>query len=273
MRTLVFDIDNTLTPPRRPLPPPMAEALCALTLPFHLAAGSDLDLVRPQLLDPLHSAGFRGSFDAFVSNGSHHVRCHMGENVEWETVFQLRLRDHLGASSFAELCALLESILDLPEFALPSSSLRVEGPRLCERGGMINLAPIGRPLSMTAAAYELRDAFVAFDTTTGYRQRLLARLAQATEPWQRSHGLRVSLGGQTSFDLVIDGYDKRYSLRTLLAAGHEPLTYIGDAFYPGGNDVPILDLTESWPDGSCPIEVIRVSCWEDTLEWLQAHLR
>lgn len=273
MRALVFDIDNTLTPPRRALQAEMAEALCGCRIPFHLAAGSDLELVCPQLIEPLYERGFRGGFDAFVSNGSHHVRCRLGATIDLQTVFELRLREHLGPVSFGALCSVLVSTLDSPEFSLAGTKLCVDGPRLNDRGGMINLAPIGRPAQMTSAAYERRDAFVAFDLATEYRARLLAHLQQILAPWRENHGLRVTLGGQTSFDLIIDGYDKRYSLRALLAAGYERLTYIGDAFYPGGNDAAVLELVGEWSPGSCPIEVVQVSGWEDTLAWLRAQGR
>ena len=38
-KALVFDIDNTLTPPRRPLNKEMAESLKGLEVPFFLVAG------------------------------------------------------------------------------------------------------------------------------------------------------------------------------------------------------------------------------------------
>jgi len=42
---VVFDVDNTLTPPRRPLEPEMAAALQHLSVPFFVCAGSDLRLI------------------------------------------------------------------------------------------------------------------------------------------------------------------------------------------------------------------------------------
>ena len=41
-KALVFDIDNTLTPPRRAIEKEMADILKKLEIPFFLVAGSDL---------------------------------------------------------------------------------------------------------------------------------------------------------------------------------------------------------------------------------------
>ena len=78
MRGIVFDIDNTLTPPRRPLEPEMADVLRALRVPFHLAAGSNLAMVEEQFLEPAYAYGIRRTLDAFVCNGSDRYRCDLG---------------------------------------------------------------------------------------------------------------------------------------------------------------------------------------------------
>ena len=220
---LVFDVDNTLTPPRQPLRPEMAAALGRLPFAFHLAAGSDLALVQQQVLEPLRVLGFRGSLDAFVCNGADRYRCTVAEEVRIQPLSSFRLRDHLGPQIFAELCALLERVLHSPEFSLAGSGVIVRGPQVIDRGSMINFAPMGRPDSLTEQDYANRGAFVEFDRRTRYRERLLAYLRSATAEWQQRFRLRITLGGQTSFDLVIEGYDKRYPLETLLREGASSL--------------------------------------------------
>ncbi|HWO13709.1 MAG TPA: hypothetical protein VNN80_29605, partial [Polyangiaceae bacterium] len=78
---LVFDIDNTLTPPREALDRDMAERLGALGPPFALAAGSDLALLMSQFFEPLHAYGYRGEFDAFICNGASRYRCRSGADL------------------------------------------------------------------------------------------------------------------------------------------------------------------------------------------------
>lgn len=272
MRAIVFDIDNTLTPPRRPLTDEVAAALCDLDVPFHLAAGSDMDLVRPQLLSPLQRFGFRGCFDAFVSNGSHRYRCELGAAVEVASLFEFRLSVHLGADGLRTVLRLLEQALDAPEFALDEPDLRPTGPRLINRGGMINLAPIGRPVQMSPDTYRRRDCFVDFDRRTGYRARLLDHLNRILAPWREANGLRICLGGQTSFDIVVTGFDKQYPLRRLLDEGYRQLTYVGDALHPGGNDAAVLDLVREWPaHENCPVDVVHVRDCQHTLAYLRGR--
>ncbi|GIW43235.1 MAG: haloacid dehalogenase [Candidatus Binatia bacterium] len=268
---IVFDVDNTLTPPRAPLSPEMGRALAALAAPFHLAAGSDLRLVSEQLLEPLARLGFQGSFDAFVCNGADRYRCVVqAGRVHAEPRFRFVLRDYLGAARFAMLWEAIERVLDEPEFALPGGTIEIVGPRLIDRGSMINVVPMGRPEKMDAAAYAQREAFVAFDRETGYRRRLLERLRQTISPWSENQGLRVSLGGQTSFDVVVEGYDKRFPLRTLLAEGVERVLYFGDALHPEGNDRAVVEFIAAWPGSEpCPVEAVAVGSWQDTLHQLE----
>lgn len=269
---LVFDVDNTLTPPRQPLAPAMADALQRLRLPFHLAAGSDLELVVQQVVQPLHERGFRGAFDAFVCNGSDRYRCCLGPDLDIQPRFRFRLRSHLGDEVFHQLVRRVEEILREPEFDLEASGVQVVGERIIDRQSMINVAPMGRPRIMSPEAYAQRAAFVEFDQRTRYRARLLERLRGAVAPWAESHGLRVTLGGQTSFDIVVQGFDKGFPLRTLLDEGVKKILYFGDALHADGNDRAVLDFIDHWqPRGTCPVEALPVRNWEDTLSQLRAR--
>ncbi len=272
MRALIFDVDNTLTPPRRPLPPEMAAALGALPLAFYIAAGSDLSIVEAQFVRPLHGAGFRGTFDAFVCNGSDRYRFELDDGIGCDTLRVFSLRDHLGAGEFAALVATLQDVIDEPRFRLPTP-LAVVGERIIDRGSMINLAPIGRPTRMTPEAYRARDAFVAFDERTGYRRRMLDAIRAALAPSIASGGLRVTFGGQTSFDIVVAENDKTYPLRQLLSEGYTQLTYFGDALFAGGNDAAVLEFVNAWPRPPAPIVAVQVRSWQDTLARLRDLIR
>jgi phosphomannomutase len=269
MRGIVFDVDNTLTPPRRPLEREMAEALRALSVPFHVAAGSNLSMVEEQFLKPLYAFGGRGTLDAFVCNGSDRYRCEFGTSYSIRALRTFDLRRYLGDSDYRLLIDVLQRTLALPEFQLPDPSM-ILGEQVLDRGSMINVAPIGRPAVMTPAAYRNRDAFVQFDEETRYRRRLLAYLLHELAPLRTRQKLRITLGGQTSFDVVVEGNDKRYPLRTLLDEGYTDLLYIGDALYDGGNDAAVLDFIRDLPsDGERRVQAIQVNGWRDTIERLK----
>jgi len=44
----LFDIDNTITPPRQPITKQMVDILDRLSVPFSVAAGSHLSLLEKQ---------------------------------------------------------------------------------------------------------------------------------------------------------------------------------------------------------------------------------
>ncbi|MBI3784446.1 MAG: HAD-IIB family hydrolase [Deltaproteobacteria bacterium] len=269
LRAFVFDVDNTLTPPRRRLEPEMAEVLKNLPVTFHVAAGSDLALVQEQLVEPLQAAGYRGSFDAFVCNGSDRYRFELDGQTRLTSLRSFNLRNHLGASAFQTLMNTLENILNDPTFAIDAPGVRVFGEQIIDRGSMVNFAPIGRPKQMNPEAFANRDAFVVFDERTGYRHRILEHLRTALHGVIRDGGLRITFGGQTSFDIVIEGNDKTFPLRTLTEEGFTDLTYFGDALFEGGNDAAVLQfIAEHQEDQRLRVRAIQVAGWRDTLDQL-----
>ena len=273
-RAVVFDIDNTLTKAREALDLPMAQRLGALGRPFALAAGSDRELLMSQFFQPLHAHGFRGEFDAFLCNGALRYRCRCAEQLELTLVDEFSMKNHLGEAGFRTLLGLLEQLLADERFALPSS-VSIAGDRIIDRRGALNLAPSGRERGALSAAGRLsRDQFVAFDAQTGYRARLMPVLRQELDLALPGNDLQLSLGGQTSFDLVVRGRDKSFAVRTLLDEGMQHVTYVGDALFPGGNDAAVLDyVSASWPDGKGPVDVIQVRDAAHTAELLDGWAR
>lgn len=273
---LLLDIDGTLTPARRDLEREMAEALCRLTVPFHVAAGSDLPLVRHQFLEPLHAFGFRGAFEGFVSNGAARYRCRFSATLEVEPVSAFAIRQYLG-DDYAQLVGILEEILEDPAFALPEDQI-IAGERIIDRGGMVNFAPAGRPQGrLDERDRRSREQFVAFDRETGLRLRIKQELEKRLARLVAERDLHIMLGGQTSFDIVVRGQDKTNAVRTLLGEGVERIVFLGDALRPGGNDSVIREWVETWSGpGACPLTAIEVADPVDTIRtferkgWLRA---
>lgn len=268
---LVFDVDNTLTPPRRPLSADMAAALSRLNVPFALAAGSDLNIVADQFFTPLHGFGYRGGFDAYLCNGADRYHCDCGDQLKVDLVEEFSVAEYLGQESLRFVMDVLERSLALPQFQLPPH-LSVIGERIIDRKSMVNLAPIGRPRggNLADAAQKNRDAFVEFDTQSGYRTRYLNYLRTELAAVTAKKNLVVTYGGQTSFDLVIRGRDKTYPIRMLLKEGFSEVYYFGDALFEGGNDAAVVDMIKEWTGGPCPVKAERVDSYEETLARLGA---
>lgn len=269
----MMDVDGTLTPPRKILHKEMADCLTCLRIPFYIAAGSDITLVGPQFLHPLYNFGFRGIFSAFLSNGATEYNCDYSTTMEITQTFQFDICKHLDDLDLRFLLDLLHRTAALPEFQLPSS-IEVIGDQIIMRGSMINFAPIGRPKNhdLTDLERRNRDKFVEYDIVTNYRRRVLDFLQSKLSDLYKRKQVIITLGGQTSFDVMIEGMDKTYPIRTLLERGVDYILFIGDALFPGGNDSVVADFVHNWNGpGPCPVEAVEVQEWKDTIVSLSSR--
>ncbi|XP_021888316.1 phosphomannomutase-like [Carica papaya] len=98
------------------------------------------------------------------------------------------------------------------------------------RSGMINVSPIGRNCSQ-----EERDEFEKYDKVHNVRPKMVAVLRE-----KFAHlNLTFSIGGQISFDVFPQGWDKTYCLRYL--DDFSEIHFFGDKTYKGGNDHEIYE--------------------------------
>jgi phosphomannomutase len=92
------------------------------------------------------------------------------------------------------------------------------------RNGMINVSPIGRNASVRE-----RNEFEAYDKIHGVRKELVEKLKVKFA----GYGLTYSIGGQISFDVFPQGWDKTYCLRHV-EKEFETIHFFGDKTYQGG---------------------------------------
>jgi len=52
--------------------------------------------------------------------------------------------------------------------------------------------------------------------------------------------LKYSIGGQISFDVFPEGWDKTYCLKFLSESDFDEIHFFGDKTFPGGNDYEIF---------------------------------
>lgn len=266
---VLLDIDGTITPPRQPIQEEMVGLLRRLSVPFHVAAGSHLPLLQQQFFHPLFDFGFRGAFDAFVSNGAVHYRADYREGPNLQLISEFDIRRYLGETDYGFLIQALTDTLDMPEFQthLP---LKVAGERIVYRGSMVNCSPIGRALQELEEAQRNRAMFVEFDRAHQYRECVMTYLRGRLARLIEERGLTIALGGQTSFDIGVLGQDKAKAAKTLIENGVERVVFFGDALFEGGNDEPVGVLARNWPaDSPVRVEAIQVESWLDTMAKLR----
>lgn len=107
------------------------------------------------------------------------------------------------------------------------------------RNGMINVSPVGRNASV-----QERNDYEAYDKVHKIRETFVGKLRE-----RFGHlGLTFSIGGQISFDVFPQGWDKTYCLQHLeneakKTGGIEYTTvhFFGDKTFKGGNDHEIFE--------------------------------
>ena len=96
-----------------------------------------------------------------------------------------------------------------------------------------------------------REAFVNFDKVNGFSSFRRTILTQLKEEFANARiPVTVKLGGETSFDIFPDGWDKTYALEHFL---DHKIWFLGDRCGDNGNDKEIFDALQPessfWVDG------------------------
>ncbi|KAL0244146.1 hypothetical protein GEMRC1_008231 [Eukaryota sp. GEM-RC1] len=211
---VLFDIDGTLTPPRQQASPEMLALLQQLkqSVAVGVVGGSDAIKQKEQLGESVHS-----DYDyVFAENG-------LVAYQNGTLVHQGSMVDFLGES---RMQILINGILsELSQIELPFK----RGTFVEFRTGMLNVSPVGRSVSQKE-----RDAFYEYDKEHKVREKLITKLKTTFASWN----LTFSIGGQVSFDIFPQGWDKTYCLQFV----HQftEIHFFGDKTYLGGNDYEIF---------------------------------
>ncbi len=230
----VFDVDNTLTPPREA----MREEFCAPFVEFcrshvtYLVTGSDRGKLAQQLPDEVvgSCAGvFTSAGSEFEAGGRiiyQHDHEFPDELIDW-------LDEALGESRYPVRC----------------------GRHIEYRTGAINVSSVGR-----AADKPARKAYLAWDQVHRERASLCARIEQAFPDYE------ANVGGEISIDISPRGWNKaRIIIPVRERHGDAAITFVGDSIHPGGNDWPLAEALRN--DSSAHV-IVPVADWTETADHL-----
>ncbi|XP_054806838.1 phosphomannomutase [Prosopis cineraria] len=211
----LFDVDGTLTAPRKVATPEMLNFMQELqkVVTVGVVGGSDLVKISEQLGNTVIS-----DYDyVFSENG-------LVAHKEGKLIATQSLKSFLGEEKLKEFINFtLHYIADLD---IPIK----RGTFIEFRSGMLNVSPIGRNCSQ-----EERDEFEKYDKIHNIRPKMVSVLRE-----KFAHlNLTFSIGGQISFDVFPQGWDKTYCLRYL--DGFNEIHFFGDKTYKGGNDHEIYE--------------------------------
>lgn len=211
---LLFDVDGTLTVPRKMAEPEMLATLRAARQQFTIGVvgGSDLKKQEEQL-----GSDVLANFDyVFSENGL--LAFKSGKEIHRQSLLTFLGNDRL--KLFVKKVLRMVADLDIPV---------QRGTFIEMRNGMFNVSPIGRNCSQVE-----RDEFEKYDHVHKVRQGMIDEL-QRTFP---DFGLKYSIGGQISFDVFPIGWDKTYCLQ-FVRDDFKNIHFFGDKTSPGGNDFEI----------------------------------
>ncbi|KAJ7493451.1 eukaryotic phosphomannomutase [Mycena galericulata] len=215
---ILFDVDGTLTPARQDVSSEMIEVLRALRKKAVIGFVGGSDMVK--ILEQLSVNGGKGieDFDyAFAENGLTAYK--MGKVLESQSFIKF-----IGEDRYKVLVNfILHYIADLD---VPIK----RGTFVEFRNGMMNVSPIGRNATIAE-----RLEFNEYDKQHGLRAAFVKVLQEKFS----DYGLTFAIGGQISFDVFPNGWDKTYALKHVADEAFEEIHFFGDKTYEGGNDYEI----------------------------------
>lgn len=215
----LFDVDGTLTKSRNSIELSLHEFLMEKVKPLcklGLVGGSDFKKIAEQMNgdDVIYHFNY-----VFAENGL--VKYKEGKQLETQSIQKCIGEEKL--QRFINFC-----LRYLSEVTLPVK----RGTFIEFRLGMLNVCPIGRSCSQ-----EERDDFEQYDKLYKVRENMIKTLREEFPDF----GLTFSIGGQISFDVFPNGWDKTYCLQHLENEGFDEIHFFGDKTEKGGNDYEIFN--------------------------------
>jgi len=212
----LFDVDGTLTIPRGEITPSMMDFMKKLKqkITIGIVGGSDLPKQEEQLGE--------GIVNLFPYNFSQNglVAYKNGQILQVQT-----LANFLGEDNVKRIVNW--TLAYLAQIDIPIK----RGTFIEFRSGMLNISPIGRNCSR-----EERNDFEAYD----HIHQIRSSMVQAMKEEFADLNLTYSIGGQISFDVFPQGWDKTYCLNFLNPEDFDEIHFFGDKTFQGGNDYEIF---------------------------------
>jgi len=233
-KVFLFDMDGTLTPPRKQIESFMITALRKLSKfgKIGIVTGSDYDYVMQQMMAAFGTGGVPvDKIDILPCNGTKKYSSTPSRKFMLES--EVNMIDEIGEESYKKIIKFcLESqakIIDqFPELSYTGTFLQY-------RGSLLNWCPIGR-----SADHDQREMLVKVDHEKKFRDSYANNLRKELE--KEGIAVTVALGGSTSLDIYPNGWDKTYALKHY---DKKEIYFVGDRCEEGGNDWHIYEKLKS----------------------------
>jgi phosphomannomutase len=226
-KIVLFDMDGTLTPPRKRMGWGILNALTDLQskdFEIGIVTGSDMDYVKQQLdivfdvspLDPF-------KLHYLPCNGTKYFKM---QQDGFKSIYENDMRENLNESAWRRLIQLLTSLQS--SITRVHRNIPMTGNFINYRGSMINWCPIGRQ-----ATEKDRMEWCLWDKRQNIRNNWLTIARQGLNNADLEH-IIIKMGGDTSFDIYPDGWDKTFAFRNF--KDYDKVYFVGDRCTLHGND-------------------------------------
>tara|TARA_Y100001938_G_scaffold150673_1_gene242738 strand:+ start:673 stop:1527 length:855 start_codon:yes stop_codon:yes gene_type:complete len=229
---VLFDMDGTLTEPRKPFDKVLTDSLRELSQvsDIGIVSGSDYDYIAQQLEFLLFNSEMRYKIHLLPCNGTKYYKPPNNPDENHKLVYSVNMKDELGEDKFKQLMVGLIQFLgsiDLYKFPLTGHFIQY-------RESIVNWSPIGRN-----AKDKERAAFIEYDNSISpsYRKTLIDLLKRNLTV--RGVKVDIKLGGDTSLDIYPPGWDKTYCLKHFKT---KKCWFVGDRCDSDGNDKELYEL-------------------------------
>jgi hypothetical protein len=234
VKVLAFDLDGTLAESKQAIPVKIANELNRLLDNYTVAivTGGNLEQVQKQVISKLSNPVGLEIFSC--SGATYHI---YGVNG-LVPIYEHTIKD----ADRWEIQSQIETIAR----KLGYWQEVTHGNAFEFRGSQLTWSAMGQ-----LAAVEVKSGF---DPDGSKRKQIIDELNLV--------GFDVRIGGSTSIDVTLSGYDKGYAMQVLGKSGFklDEIIYFGDQFGPGGNDLPVR---------KSGVLCYTVKNWGETIKWLQ----
>tara|TARA_B100000700_G_C14993851_1_gene832739 strand:- start:286 stop:1062 length:777 start_codon:yes stop_codon:yes gene_type:complete len=225
-KIILMDMDGTITPARKSMTPLMASKLARVQsagFELGIVSGSDMDYIKQQcgILFDVSPADWK-KIHYFPCNGT---KYYTAKNNKFHLEYAYDMKKTLGKSMYMRL---IREIVDKHSnlfWLEDGDKIPMSGTFIKYRGSMVNWCPIGRDSDP-----EDRKTWVQLDNKNQWRKHILDSFRNC-DTWK---DITFKLGGETSFDIYPNGWDKTLSLKQF--ENYEKVYFIGDSCTPTGND-------------------------------------
>lgn len=232
-KIILFDMDGTLTPPREHLDYNLVDILAEICkyAKIGIVSGSDYDYIIQQCGFLTQKDNIKLNIHLLPCNGTKHYAPPSYKTGVHKMKSKKDMRREVGNAKFIMI---MKKLIDYQNHIVSHYDIPLSGHFISYRGSTINWSPIGRN-----ANNQDREIFSEFDKSFGSSTFRRIVLEQIKEEFKVSKlPVEIKLGGETSFDIYPNGWDKTFSLSHF--PNHE-IYFLGDRCGDNGNDREIYE--------------------------------